>query len=338
MNILVTGGAGFIGSHTLIALIEAGHTPIVIDNLANSSKEAITRVEKIAGKSIIFYGNDLCDAQALNAIFFDHHIDGVIHFAGFKAVGESIQQPLMYYQNNLETTIALLNAMSSHGIKKIVFSSSATVYGDQETMPIPENAILPSRTANPYGQTKLIIEYILRDLAAASASWQISILRYFNPVGAHRSGLIGEDPDGPPANLFPYISHVLSGKQTKLTVFGNDYDTPDGTGIRDYIHVMDLAQGHVAALEHMPDSGCSVYNLGTGIGHSVLEVIAAFEKASNKKVAHTIAARRSGDIARSIADPTKAKKELNWSALKTLDDMCQDSWNWQSRNPHGYTT
>ncbi|MEX2477345.1 MAG: UDP-glucose 4-epimerase GalE [Gracilimonas sp.] len=335
MTVLVTGGAGYIGSHTVLELLNEGHEVIVVDNLSNSSEKAVTRVKQITGKELTFYEQDLLDKKALNSIFEDHKIDSVIHFAGYKAVGESVAKPLMYYENNLGSTLYLCELMKKHGVKNIVFSSSATVYGDPHKVPITED--FPLSATNPYGRTKLFIEYILKDLYVADESWNIALLRYFNPVGAHESGLIGEDPNDIPNNLMPYVSQVAVGKLKELSVFGNDYPTHDGTGVRDYIHVVDLAVGHLKALEKLETKpGLVVYNLGTGNGSSVLDMINAFEKASGKKVPYKIAPRRPGDIAACYADPSKAEKELGWTAKRGIEEMCEDTWRWQSQNPNGY--
>ena len=335
MKILVTGGAGYIGSHTVLALLENGHQVVVVDNLVNSSAESLERVEKLTAKKVTSYFFDLSDANQLNQVFADHQIDGVIHFAGLKAVGESVTTPLRYYANNIGSTLSLCMVMEANDVKQLVFSSSATVYGDPAIVPIPETAAL--QATNPYGQTKLMIEQILRDLAATNTGWQISLLRYFNPIGAHQSGLIGEDPNGPPSNLLPYVAQVAVGKREKLMVHGNDYPTPDGTGVRDYVHVVDLAQGHLAALNSAaPLNQCQAYNLGTGQGYSVLEVIKAFESAAKKPVPYEVGPRRPGDIASCYADVTKAHQGLHWQAEKTLAQACQDAWRWQSQNPDGY--
>lgn len=337
MKILVTGGAGFIASHTDLELLNAGYDVVVVDNLSNSCIEAIKRVEMLSGKKITFYENDIRDKEALERIFKKEDIDAVIHFAGLKAVGESCKMPLQYYDNNVIGTVTLLEVMEQYDVKKLVFSSSATVYGDPQTVPITEE--FPLSTVNPYGRTKLMIEDILRDLYAADKSWNIAILRYFNPIGAHESGEIGEDPDGIPNNLVPYIAKVALGKLEKVNVFGDDYDTPDGTGVRDYIHVVDLAIGHIKAIEKLEEKpGLVTYNLGTGRGYSVLEVIRNYEKACNKKIPYVITDRRPGDIATSYADPSKANKELGWRAKRDIEQMCRDSYNWQSKNPTGYHT
>lgn len=334
MKILVTGGAGYIGSHTCVKLLEAGYGVVVCDNLSNSKEESLSRVMKITGKAPDFYRGDLCDKGTVKALFDKYRIDACIHFAGLKAVGESVVQPLRYYENNLTCTLNLLKEMSERGIKKFVFSSSATVYGKAEKLPLNEDS--PLSTSNPYGSTKLMIENILADLYNADKEFDITILRYFNPIGAHESGLIGEDPKGIPNNLMPYIAQVAAGRLKKLSVYGNDYPTPDGTGIRDYIHVVDLAEGHTAALRHLDKSGLKIYNLGTGNGVSVLEAVKAFEKASGKKIPYEIAPRRPGDIAACYASCEKAERELNWKARYGIDKMCEDHWNWQRQNPSGY--
>lgn len=335
MNVLVTGGAGFIGSHTVLELLNEGHEVIVIDNLSNSSEEALRRVQNITGKDLVFYNEDLLNRVAVDEIFTNHRIDSVIHFAGYKAVGESVAKPLKYYDNNITSTLYLCELMKKYGINNIVFSSSATVYGDPESVPITED--FPLSATNPYGRTKLFIEYILKDLHIADNSWNIALLRYFNPVGAHKSGLIGEDPNDIPNNLMPFVSQVAVGKLKELSIFGDDYPTPDGTGVRDYIHVVDLAMGHLKALEKLSTNpGLVMYNLGTGEGTSVLEIVKAFETASDKKVPYKIAPRRPGDIAQCYADPSKAEAELGWSAKRDVIDMCRDAWKWQSENPNGY--
>ncbi len=335
MRILVTGGAGYIGSHTCVDLLNAGYEIVVVDNLSNSSYEAIKRVELITGKKISFYQADLLDYIALKNIFRGNKIDGVIHFAGLKSVGESTEKPLHYYSNNISGTLHLCEVMEEFEVNKLVFSSSATVYGRQEWIPLTED--LQLEAANPYGRTKLMIEEILRDLYVSNKNWSIALLRYFNPIGAHKSGLIGEAPNGIPNNLIPYITQVAVGKLPRLQVFGNDYDTHDGTGIRDYIHVMDLASGHIKAMINvMKTTGIDAYNLGTGKGYSVLQIIEAFEKIIGRKIPFEMKGRRAGDIGISYADPAKARKELNWTAQKSLEEMCSDSWNWQSLNPNGY--
>ena len=334
-TILVTGGAGYIGSHTVLELLSQGDDVIVVDNLSNSSQESLRRVEALTGKAPVFYEIDLLDQTALATPFQNHHIDAVIHFAGLKAVGESVEIPLKYYQNNLSGTLNLLGEMKTYGVKRLVFSSSATVYGDPSSVPITED--FPVSATNPYGRSKLIIEEMLADLALSDAEWDISILRYFNPVGAHSSGQIGEDPNGIPNNLMPYISQVAVGKLEKLSVYGNDYETRDGTGVRDYIHVVDLAQGHLKALDHlMTQPGLVTVNLGTGQGYSVLEMVKAFESASGQTVAYEIVHRRAGDIAACYADTQKAFEVLGWKAAKGLKEMCDDAWRWQSKNPQGY--
>ncbi|MBW4846416.1 MAG: UDP-glucose 4-epimerase GalE [Lachnospiraceae bacterium] len=337
MRILVTGGAGYIGSHTCIELLEQGHEVIVVDNLCNSSRVSLDRVETITGKKVTFYEADLLDRKALEEIFEHESIDAVIHFAGLKAVGESVAKPLEYYHNNITGTLILCDVMREHKVKNIIFSSSATVYGDPAFVPITEECPKGEIT-NPYGQTKGMLEQILTDLHTADPEWNVIILRYFNPVGAHKSGLIGEDPAGIPNNLTPYITQVAVGKLKEVGVFGNDYDTPDGTGVRDYIHVVDLALGHVKALEKMASSEplVRIYNLGTGQGFSVLQMIEAFSKACGKTIPYSIKPRRPGDIAECYADAALAKKELGWEAERGIDEMCEDSWRWQSGNPNGY--
>lgn len=337
MRILVTGGAGYIGSHTCIELLEQGHEVIVVDNLCNSSRVSLERVETITGKKVTFYEADLLDRKALEEIFEHESIDAVIHFAGLKAVGESVAKPLEYYHNNITGTLILCDVMREHKVKNIIFSSSATVYGDPAFVPITEECPKGEIT-NPYGQTKGMLEQILTDLHTADPEWNVIILRYFNPVGAHKSGLIGEDPAGIPNNLTPYITQVAVGKLKEVGVFGNDYDTPDGTGVRDYIHVVDLALGHVKALEKMASSEplVRIYNLGTGQGFSVLQMIEAFSKACGKTIPYSIKPRRPGDIAECYADAALAKKELGWEAERGIDEMCEDSWRWQSGNPNGY--
>ncbi|HIR56249.1 MAG TPA: UDP-glucose 4-epimerase GalE [Candidatus Gallacutalibacter pullicola] len=336
MKILVTGGAGYIGSHTCIQLLEAGHEIVVVDNFYNSKYEAVRRIQELSGKDFPFYEADVCDSEAVEKIFSENKIDAIIHFAGLKAVGESVRIPLRYYDNNLTSTLVLLKAMEKHGVKNFVFSSSATVYGNPASVPITED--FPLSTTNPYGTTKLMIEQILKDIAHADPEFNPIILRYFNPVGAHRSGRIGEDPNGIPNNLVPYITQVAIGKLDHLNVFGGDYPTPDGTGVRDYIHVEDLAAGHVAALKKFeePHCGLKIYNLGTGHGYSVLQIVEAFRKATGKEIPYVITDRRPGDIPECYADPAKAKAELGWEAKKTLADMAEDSWRWQKQNPNGY--
>ncbi|WP_303861962.1 UDP-glucose 4-epimerase GalE [Alkalibaculum bacchi] len=335
MMILVTGGAGYIGSHTCVELLNEGYDIVVVDNLSNSKTESLKRVEELTGKSIKFYEVDVLDKEGLEKVFSENDIEAVIHFAGLKAVGESVQIPLKYYHNNITSTFILCEVMEKHNVKKLVFSSSATVYGVPESVPISED--FPLSTTNPYGSTKLMIEQILRDLYTSDKEWSISLLRYFNPIGAHESGRIGEDPNGIPNNLMPFITQVAIGKREKLSVFGNDYDTHDGTGVRDYIHVVDLAKGHLKALQKIKDTtGIDAFNLGTGTGYSVLDIVKNFEKANNIKISYEIAARRAGDIAQCYADPTKAKEKLGWIAEKGIEDMCRDSWNWQQNNPQGY--
>ena len=336
MKLLITGGAGYIGSHTCVELLAAGHEVVIVDNLCNSSAEAVRRVEKIAGQPVRFYEKDILDEAGLAAVFEAERPEAVIHFAALKAVGESVAKPLAYYRNNITGTLTLLKVMDAHDVRTIVFSSSATVYGDPATVPIRED--FPLSATNPYGQTKLMNEQILRDVHRANNAWRIALLRYFNPVGAHKSGLIGEDPAGIPNNLTPYITQVAMGKRECLSVFGNDYDTPDGTGVRDYIHVVDLAQGHVAAVEKLStmDGGVLTINLGTGKGYSVLEMVHMFEEVSGRPIPYKITARRPGDIATCYADPSLAKELLGWTAKRGLREMCEDSWRWQSQNPNGY--
>lgn len=336
MRILVTGGAGYIGSHTCLELLNQGHEVVVFDNLCNSSEEALKRVQEITGKSLTFYKADMLDRDALEEIFSKEKIDAVIHFAGLKAVGESVAKPLEYYYNNITGTLILCDVMRKHGVKKIIFSSSATVYGDPAFVPITEDCP-KGKITNPYGQTKSMLEQILTDLHVADPEWNVILLRYFNPVGAHESGMIGEDPKGIPNNLTPYITQVAVGKLKEVGVFGDDYDTPDGTGVRDYIHVVDLAIGHVKALKKFGDAPeVYIYNLGTGCGYSVLDVIHAFSKAVGREIPYVIKPRRAGDIATCYADSTKAKEELGWTAERGIDEMCADSWRWQSKNPDGY--
>ncbi|EOO70941.1 MULTISPECIES: UDP-glucose 4-epimerase GalE [Bacillus cereus group] len=335
MAILVTGGAGYIGSHTCVELLNNGYEIVVVDNLSNSSEESLNRVKEITGKQFEFYKEDVLNREALDTIFEENTIEAVIHFAGFKAVGESVQIPLTYYHNNITSTLALCEVMQKHNVKKMIFSSSATVYGIPETSPITED--FPLSATNPYGQTKLMLEQILRDVAVANAEWSIALLRYFNPFGAHESGRIGEDPNGIPNNLMPYVTQVAVGKLKELSVFGNDYPTKDGTGVRDYIHVVDLANGHVRALEKvLRTTGIEAYNLGTGTGYSVLEMVETFEKVSGKKVPYKITERRPGDVAVCFADACKAKRELGWEAKHGLEEMCLDSWKWQLNNQCGY--
>ena len=343
-KVLVTGGAGYIGSHTCVQLLEAGYSLVVLDNLCNSSSESLRRVEQITGKSLEFIEGDIRDRPLLDELFSSHSIDSVIHFAGLKAVGESVAEPILYYQNNVAGTLTLCEAMAAHGVKKIVFSSSATVYGDPATVPIDES--FPLSATNPYGRSKLHIEEMLRDFVVADRQanesenpWSIVLLRYFNPAGAHASGLIGEDPNGIPNNLMPYICQVAVGKLAQLSVFGGDYDTVDGTGVRDYIHVVDLADGHLQALKKLakPDStGVATYNLGTGHGYSVIETVKAFERASGQSVPYQVVGRRAGDIASCYANPALAADELDWRANFDIDDMCRDAWRWQQGNPDGY--
>ena len=336
MNILVTGGAGYIGSHTVIELINAGHNVVVVDNLVNSSKLALERVGEIVEQKIPFYEADIRDRKALEKVFAENSFDCCIHFAGLKAVGESVQKPWDYYDNNITGTLVLLDVMRKNGCKNIIFSSSATVYGNPAMIPITE-ACPKGQCTNPYGQTKSMLEEILRDMHVADNEWNVVLLRYFNPIGAHKSGLIGENPNGVPNNLMPYITQVAVGKLDHLNVFGNDYATHDGTGVRDYIHVVDLAKGHVKALQAIADKcGIEVYNLGTGIGYSVLDLVKAFEKATGKNIPYVIVSRRAGDIAACYSDPAKAEAELGWKAEYGIEDMCRDSWNWQRKNPNGF--
>ena len=336
MNVLVTGGAGYIGSHTCVELIETGHTPIVVDNLYNSSPKSLERVKEITGVEVKFYEGDVRDEALLNHIFDENEIGAVIHFAGLKAVGESVAKPLAYYDNNLISTMVLARVMGNRGCKKIIFSSSATVYSGDNEMPLRETSKTGNCT-NPYGWTKYMCEQILRDIAKADPEWSVVLLRYFNPVGAHKSGKIGEHPNGIPNNLMPFISQTAIGKRKQLSVFGNDYDTHDGTGVRDYIHVVDLAKGHVAAVNYMQENkGESVFNLGTGTGYSVLDMVKAFETANGIPVPYVIAERRPGDLATCYADPTKSREILGWTAKHDQTDMCRDTWNWQSQNPNGF--
>lgn len=335
MTILLTGGAGFIGSHTYVELIQAGFDAVIVDDFSNSSIAVIDRLQTITGKPVRYYQANVCDAQAMDSIFSEQSIDAVIHFAGFKAVGESVVKPLDYYRNNLDSTLTLCETMRKHHVNRIVFSSSATVYGTIQTMPLVEN--MPTGCTNPYGWTKYMIEQILSDVAHAYPEWAVALLRYFNPIGAHKSGLIGEDPVGVPNNLLPYVAQVASGKLAKLRVYGDDYPTPDGTGVRDYIHVVDLAKGHVAACRYVADhAGREVFNLGTGVGYSVLDVVKTFERVNNLSIPYEMVARRPGDIAECYADASKAERMLGWQAEKSLEDMCRDSWHWQSMNPAGY--
>ena len=338
MNVLVTGGSGYIGSHTCLELVNAGHQVTAVDNLSNSSEESLERVRELTGKEIKFVKADILDMAAMDKIIGDEKFDSVIHFAALKAVGESVAQPLHYYRNNITGTVNLLGVLQNHQVKNFVFSSSATVYGLPKSLPLTETADTPiDEVTNPYGRSKLIMEYVLRDWNTANPDTNVALLRYFNPVGAHESGRIGEDPNGIPCNLLPYVSQVAVGKLEKLSVFGDDYETKDGTGVRDYIHVVDLAVGHVLALKKLEEKpGVVVYNLGTGNGYSVLEIVNAFEKASGKKVPYSVAPRRPGDIAACFADPKKAADELGWTAKKGIEEMCVDGWNWQSQNPNGY--
>ncbi|MFL1914799.1 UDP-glucose 4-epimerase GalE [Plesiomonas shigelloides] len=335
MAFLVTGGAGYIGSHTVLELLNSGNDVVVIDNLCNSSRESLRRVEALTGRSVTFYEADVCDRSALQTIFAQHAIDAVIHFAGLKAVGESTQIPLKYYQNNIAATLVLCEEMERAGVFRLVFSSSATVYGDPHTVPIQEH--FPTSATNPYGRSKLMVEEMLRDIVTADPRWSVVLLRYFNPVGAHISGQIGEDPNGIPNNLLPYIAQVAIGRLKQLSVFGNDYPTPDGTGVRDYIHVVDLSLGHLKALQYIADRhGVFTFNLGTGQGYSVLEMVKAFEQASGRAVPYQVVARRPGDIAVCYAEPDLAAQELGWRAERGLPEMMADTWRWQSQNPNGY--
>lgn len=336
MAILVTGGAGYIGSHTVVELQEAGYEVVVLDNLSNSSEKSLERVAQITGKKVPFYKADILDRPALDSVFDREQIDSVIHFAGLKAVGESVAKPWEYYENNIAGTLVLLDVMRKHGVKNIIFSSSSTVYGTPDSIPVTEESPKKDCT-NPYGWTKSMLEQIMTDMQKADPEWNVILLRYFNPIGAHQSGLIGENPSGIPNNLMPYITQVAVGKREKLGVFGNDYDTPDGTGVRDYIHVVDLALGHVKALKKIEEkAGLCIYNLGTGIGYSVLDLVKNFEEATGVKIPYEIKPRRAGDIAANYADAAKAKKELGWEAKYGIREMCADSWRWQSQNPNGY--
>lgn len=336
MNILVTGGAGYIGSHTCVELLESGYEVVVVDNLCNSNPKSLKRVRELTGKSVKFYEGDVRDEELLRKIFAENEIAAVIHFAGLKAVGESVAQPWRYYDNNLNSTLVLTKVMGEAGCKNIIFSSSATVYSGDNEMPLRETSRTGNCT-NPYGWTKYMTEQILSGMAKADPQWSIVLLRYFNPVGAHKSGTMGEDPRGIPNNLMPFITQVAVGRREKLSVFGNDYDTPDGTGVRDYIHVVDLAKGHVAAIRYAVENhGCEVFNLGTGVGYSVLDMVKAFETANGVKIPYAIVDRRPGDLATCYADPAKSREVLGWKAEKTLEDMCRDSWNWQKNNPMGY--
>ena len=338
MTILVTGGAGYIGSHTCVELLNAGYDVVIIDNLYNSNQKAVDRIEEITGKKVKFYPDDMMDRAAVKRVFDENKIDAVIHFAGLKAVGESVHKPIEYYRTNIGSTLNLTDEMRAHGCKNIIFSSSATVYGDPAEIPITENCPKGICT-NPYGWTKWMQEQILTDIHTADPEWNVILLRYFNPIGAHKSGLIGEDPKGIPNNLLPYVAQVAIGKLPEINVFGNDYDTPDGTGVRDYIHVVDLARGHVKAIERFAKKdGVFICNLGTGHGYSVLDVIHAFEKACGKELPYVIRERRPGDIATCYSSPAKAEKELGWTAEFDLEDMCRDSWNWQQKNPNGYNS
>ena len=335
MAVLVTGGAGYIGSHTVVELLNNNYDVVIVDNYSNSKPEVLNRIKQITGKDVTFYEADLLDKPALEAIFERETIDSVIHFAGYKAVGESVAMPINYYHNNITGTLMLLEVMKANNVKKIVFSSSATVYGMNNVSPLTED--MPTSATNPYGYTKVMIEQILQDVHVSDNEWDMALLRYFNPIGAHESGLIGEDPSGIPNNLMPYITQVAVGKRPQLSVFGNDYDTPDGTGVRDYIHVVDLAKGHLKALESFEKlPGVGIYNLGTGVGYSVLDLVHNFEKANDLSIPYTIVDRRPGDIGTCYADASRASELLNWQTEKDLEDMCRDSWNWQKNNPNGY--
>lgn len=335
MAVLVTGGAGYIGSHTVVELLNNNYDVVIVDNYSNSKPEVLNRIKSITGKEVTFYEADLLDKPALEVIFEKETIDSVIHFAGYKAVGESVAMPINYYHNNITGTLMLLEVMKANNVKKIVFSSSATVYGMNNVSPLTED--MPTSATNPYGYTKVMIEQILQDVHVSDNEWDMALLRYFNPIGAHESGLIGEDPSGIPNNLMPYITQVAVGKRPQLSVFGNDYDTPDGTGVRDYIHVVDLAKGHLKALESFEKlSGVGIYNLGTGVGYSVLDLVHNFEKANDLSIPYTIVDRRPGDIGTCYADASRASELLNWQTEKDLEDMCRDSWNWQKNNPNGY--
>ncbi len=336
MNVLVTGGAGYIGSHTCVELLERGYDVVVVDNLCNSNPESLRRVEQLTGKKLRFYEADVRDEGAMTQIFAENAIDCVIHFAGLKAVGESVEMPLQYYDNNLNSTLVLTKVMGKAGVKKLIFSSSATVYTANQPMPLREDSITGNCT-NPYGWTKYMTEQILQGVAHADSQWSVCLLRYFNPIGAHKSGIMGEDPRGIPNNLMPYITQVAVGRREKLSVFGDDYDTPDGTGVRDYIHVVDLAKGHVAAVEYVAENhGCEVFNLGTGTGYSVLDMVNTFREVNQVALPYVVVDRRPGDIATVYADPAKSKEKLHWQAEETLADMCRDAWNWQRKNPNGY--
>ncbi|MBO5770317.1 MAG: UDP-glucose 4-epimerase GalE [Spirochaetales bacterium] len=336
MRILVTGGAGYIGSHTVLELLEKGIDVVVIDNLANSNPESLRRVEELTGKKVVFVEGDVRDRAILDSIFDEYKIDGVIHFAGLKAVGESVAKPIEYYDNNLKSTLTLVESMRDHGVKKIIFSSSATVYSADNEVPLRETS-KTGGCSNPYGWTKYMSEIILSDMAKADPEWSVVLLRYFNPIGAHKSGIIGEDPNGIPANLMPYLSKVAIGKLECLSVFGDDYDTPDGTGVRDYIHVVDLAKGHVAAIGYMMENnGAEIFNLGTGTGYSVLDMVKAFEKVNEVPVKYKIVGRRPGDLATVYSDPAKSREVLGWNAEYGLEEMCRDTWAWQKKNPNGY--
>ena len=336
MKILLTGGAGYIATHTCLELLSAGHEAVIVDNFVNSQPEAVRRLEELCGRSIPLVEADVCDRAAMDRVFSENKFDAVIHFAGLKAVGESVREPLRYYRNNLDATLTLCETMAAHGVRRLVFSSSATVYGVPDEVPLREDMFCKGCT-NPYGWTKYMIEKILGGVCEADPSWSVVLLRYFNPIGAHESGRIGEDPAGIPNNLMPYITQVAAGRLDHLNVFGNDYDTPDGTGVRDYIHVVDLARGHVCACDYAAaHTGCEIINLGTGTGYSVLDIVRAFERVNGIRIPYQIGPRRPGDVAACYVDPSKAKRLLGWEATHTLDDMCRDAWNWQSHNPMGY--
>ncbi len=339
MKILVTGGTGYIGSHMVVELLENGHEPIIVDNLVNSSDAVLERIRAITGTKPAFINLDVCSLEKLKEVFREHAFEVVIHFSALKAVDESVKLPIRYYKNNLTGLLNVIECMEEFSVPKIIFSSSATVYGSPEEIPLSELSRTGGGITNPYGQTKLMCEQILTDCAKANPKLEVTLLRYFNPIGAHKSGLIGEDPNGPPNNLVPYVSQVAVGRRKVLSVYGNDYDTPDGTGVRDYIHVVDLVRGHLAALSHAPSPGSpDIYNLGTGVGYSVLEIIKAFERASGTHIPYKIAPRREGDIATCYSNPEKAAKELNWTTERTLVQMCEDAWRWQSQNPNGYSS
>ncbi|TMB73230.1 MAG: UDP-glucose 4-epimerase GalE [Chloroflexi bacterium] len=338
MRILVTGGAGFVGSHAVVELARAGHEPVIVDLLTNSSERVLKNIEVVTGRQFSLYKYDCTDADLLRHVFAQEPIDAVMHFAGLKAVGESVREPLRYYRNNLDSALSLTEAMAASGVRRLVFSSSCTVYGEPESLPLREDARVGDNLPNPYGWTKLMQEQIFRDVVVADARWSVSVLRYFNPVGAHESGMLGEDPAGVPANVLPLLAKVAAGELERLQVYGNDYPTADGTGVRDYIHVVDLARGHLAALDHLAAGETQVFNLGTGRGTSVLELIQIFERVSGRAIPYDFASRRPGDVAAAYADPTKAARELGWKAERTVEDACRDLWRWKQRNPRGYAT